>query len=383
MLAFGNFAVGVGAFVIIGILTPIANGLHISPAEAGLTLTLYALVYAIGSPILVALLGRTDRKTLLLIGLALYLGGSVASALSTSLAALLLSRIPVALGAGIYTPTAAGVAVAVSEPQHRGRALATVFGGLPLAQALGVPISAWLGYRFGWQETFWAVGAVAALAVVLVMVVIPRGLPFQVTTLRSFTTVFRDRVTSFALLFTALFLGAVYVLYTYFAAVIELSVGSNPEIRSFYFIVFGFGAVVGNAVGGYLTDRIGTVRTLTFLSIAQVVCLACFSLIPIAPVPLALLIAVWSICGWSFAVPQQARLVALAPHVQNLVLALNAACIYVGIALGSAAGSVVLTSTSLQMLGIAASLGALIALVHIRLSHAQAERAKASQPLSA
>ena len=377
LLAFGNFLVGMGAFVVIGILGPIAQGLGITPSEAGLTLTVYSIVYAVGSPLLVALFGRLDRKWLIILGLGLFLAGTVASALATSLATLIAARIPVALGAGIFTPTAAGIAVAVSAPEQRGRALAMVFAGLPMAQAIGVPLGAWLGFRFGWQETFWAVSGVTALGLLLVGLSTPPRLPFQVTNLASFLTVFRDGVTSFAILFTAIFLGGIYVFYTYFGASIEASVGPNPELRTFYFLIFGIGAVIGNAVGGFLTDRVGSVRTLTFLSIAQALLLLGFSFGPLNLVLLAGLVTLWSICGWSFAVPQQARLVALAPEAQNLVLALNAACIYVGIALGSGVGSVVLRHFGLDALGVAASAVAVLALVHILLSDAQARRARA------
>ena len=378
LLAFGNFLVGMGAFVVIGILGPIATGLHVSPSEAGLTLTVYSIVYAVGSPLLVAVLGRMDRRLLILLGLGLFLAGTVASALAPSLQALLVARIPVALGAGIFTPTAAGIAVAVSAPEERGRALALVFGGLPLAQAIGVPVAAWIGYRFGWQETFWAVSVVTALGLALIGFATPARLPFQVTNLASFLTVFRDRVTSFAIVFTAIFLAAIYVFYTYFGAAIEVSLGPNPELHAFYFVIFGIGAVIGNAVGGYLTDRIGSVRTLTLLCIAQAVLLLGFSFVPLPALVLALLVMMWSVCGWSFVVPQQARLVVLAPHAQNLVLALNAACIYVGIALGSGLGSVVLRHFGLSALGVAASAVALLALAHVRLSHAQARRARAT-----
>ena len=66
-----------------------------------------------------------------------------------------------------------------------------------------------------------------------------------------------------------------------------------------------------------------------------------FSVIPWSPVLFAILVGVWSSFGWAFMAPQQSRLVAIAPAVQALALALNAAMIYVGIAIGSGIGSTI------------------------------------------
>ena len=161
LLSLGNFAVGMGAFVVIGIITPVAEGLNVSKADAGLILTVYALAYAVLSPIGAALTGRFPRRTVLAGALALFCIGSALSALAWSLPLLIASRVPVAFGAALFTPLAASLAVAISPPDQRGRALAKVFGGLTLAQVVGVPLGAWLAYRFGWQMAFWSVAGLA------------------------------------------------------------------------------------------------------------------------------------------------------------------------------------------------------------------------------
>src|SRR4051794_18373502 len=71
LLALANFAVGMGAFSTIGVLSPIAADLHISAAEAGWLMTVYALVYALSSPLLVATTGRFERAQILVLGLSL------------------------------------------------------------------------------------------------------------------------------------------------------------------------------------------------------------------------------------------------------------------------------------------------------------------------
>ena len=55
LFAFANFIIGLGAFVVIGVLSPIAGGFGLSKADAGRVMTAYALVYCVASPISVAL----------------------------------------------------------------------------------------------------------------------------------------------------------------------------------------------------------------------------------------------------------------------------------------------------------------------------------------
>ena len=368
LLAFGNFIIGMGAFVVIGIVTPIAEGLGVSKASAGIVLTTYAIAYALLSPIGAAITGKLARRTVLVSAMGLFLLGSVASALSSSIAMLAASRIVVALGAAMFTPIAAGVAVALAAPERRGKALATVFGGITLAQVVGVPAGAWLAYRFGWASTFWAVAGLAAFGVAVLFFAVPRDVRFQAMGVGEILAAMKDRRAMFATAFTATLITAVYIVFTFFGPLIEASIGTNPEIRTGYLVLFGLGAVAGNYAGGFLADRIGAKNTLIIICVAQAAIMPVFSIIPLAPLAFAVLVGVWSAFGWSFMAPQQSRLAAIAPQAISLVLALNAAMIYVGIALGSAAASFILDWKGLTALGISGGLAVLLALVHLLLS---------------
>ncbi len=367
-LALGNFTVGMGAFVVIGVITPIAEGLKVSKADAGIILTAYAIAYAVLSPVGAALTGSLSRRTVLTAALLLFCIGSVLSALAWSLPMLAFSRVLVAFGAALFTPLAAGLAVAVSPPEQRGRALAKVFGGLTLAQVAGVPLGAWLAYRFGWHSTFWTVAVLAAATTLVLFHAIPQRVSFQATTLVTILSALRNGRLMLAVTFTATIMTAVYIVFTYFGPLIEASAGSNPETRTFYLVLFGIGAVIGNYAGGILTDRIGPKRTLIIICIAHVVLMPMFSIIPWSPLVFAALVGVWSSFGWAFMAPQQSRLVAIAPSAQALALALNAAMIYVGIAIGSGIAGRLLNWQGLPALGIAAGFGAALAIVHLLVS---------------
>jgi MFS transporter, DHA1 family, inner membrane transport protein len=365
LLAFANFAVGMGAFVVIGVLSPVAADLAITKAQAGLLLTVYAIVYAVASPVLVALTGKVDRAPLLTVGMALFALGAVAAAFAPNFLSVLVARSAMAVGAGLVTPVAATVAMASVGAAERGRALALVFGGLTLAQALGVPLGAWIGYAFDWRAAFFTVAVLSAIAALACWRMLPKGVSVPVATLASLGAVLTSGTQVVAVALTALFMGALYVVYTFIAPFLEERYQLGRDGVSLVLALFGAGAVIGNVVGGRLTDRIGPQRTLLLLCAAQLVLLPCLTLLKLPFVAFGFLVAVWSICGWAFMVPQQARLAALSPQRVPVLFALNASAIYVGGSIGSALGAWVLRQSGFEWLGAAAGGVMLLALASL------------------
>lgn len=378
LLALGNFVVGMGVFVVIGIVSPIAEALEVSKADAGIVITSYAIAYALLSPVGAALTGRLPRRTVLAGALGLFCVGSLLSAVAGSLMMLALSRLIVALGAALYTPLSAGVAVAVTSPEQRGRALAKVFAGMTMAQVVGVPLGAWMAYRFGWHAPFFLVAALAALCAAVLIRTIPRDIHVPAGNVATILGALGNPRLMVAVTFTATLMTSVYIVFTFFGPLIEVSAGSNAETRSLYFMLFGLGAVGGNYVGGYLSDRFGPRGTLVLVCLAHMLMLPLFSVMPWNPWLLGLIVLVWSSFAWCFMPPQQSRLVAIAPEAPALALALNAAMIYGGIAIGSAVGAWLLAWQGLGVLGVAAGASAAVALAHLLVSDRLARRPAAA-----
>src|SRR3954453_245665 len=109
VLTLGTFAIGTGSFVFAGLLGPVADDLSISVATAGQLITLYAIVYAVGSPPLVTLTSGALRRRLLILSLAIFAGVSVAALLLPSFVPLLTSRVVAACAAAVFTPATVGV----------------------------------------------------------------------------------------------------------------------------------------------------------------------------------------------------------------------------------------------------------------------------------
>ncbi|MEO1612133.1 MAG: MFS transporter, partial [Pseudomonadota bacterium] len=331
-------------------------------------MTAYAIAYAVGSPTLVALTGGVARRTVLAIGLGLASLAVAATAFAPNAETLFAMRVLTGIGAGLITPVAAGVAAAASPPETRGKALAAAFFGLTLAQVLGVPVGAWIGYTFGWELVFLLNAALCLAALIAILMLVPGDMAFQVNSLATLGAALSDLKTVLAVMFTALIMGAVYVFYTYVAPILETRMGFSRDGVSLFLLAFGVGAVFGNLLGGYLTDRIGAYRTLIFVAATQILLLPVYSFLPLPEWLLYVHAVIWAVCGWSFAASQQFRLISLAPERQNVMLALNAAAIYVGVSLGAWIGGLTLEIADLNALGITGAGVAALALATLLLS---------------
>jgi DHA1 family inner membrane transport protein len=367
LLAFANFIIGMGAFVVVGVLSPIAEAFGVSVGGAGRLMTIYGLIYALSSPILVALTGSIDRARIIGVGLLVFFCGSLLACLAPSFQLLLVARAAMAIGGGLVTPVAASIGAGLVAPEHRGRALATVFAGFTLAQVFGVPAGAWLGYAFGWRVAFGAVALMAAVGAAVLFRMTPRNISVPTTSLRTLAEVLATPRLLLAISLTALFFGALYALYTYLGPFLEQRHGLGRDGVTIVLVILGVAAVVGNGVGGLLTDRIGPGRTLAILCIAECVIMPFLTLVDTPLLATAADIAVWSVFSFAFMAAQQARLVALDPARTSTLFALNASAIYLGGSIGAMFGGYALKAAGVQALGPVGALMAFAGLVSMGL----------------
>ena len=363
-----NFLIGVGAFVIIGVLEPLGASLNVAPERAGILMTVYALAYAVLSPVLVSVTGHIGRRRVMAFGLTVFLCSAILSAMATSLTMLAAARVLAAAGAGMFTPVGAAVVAGLFPEDQRARVLAAAMFGFTLAQVLGVPAGSWVAYTFGWRYAFWGVVILNLPCIFLIWTFVPAGLKFQPVSLDDLRSILTNGRMMLAISFTGMFLGAIYVLYTYFTPMLSQMMGMGRDGITFILVLSGVGAVAGNIIGGIMADRLGWYKTLIILCCAQMLLMPIYSFLPIAMPGFFVLSIAWSIAGWSFMAGQQMRLIGLAGPKAPVVLALTAACIYIGAAIGSAIGSVVIAYFGIAGLGIAAALCASLALANLILS---------------
>jgi MFS transporter, DHA1 family, inner membrane transport protein len=375
LLSAANFVIGFGAFVVIGLVEPIAQRYGVSAGLAGNTMTAYAVAYAVGSPVSIALTGALSRRVVLGAGMSLFALGTLCSALAPGIEWLFAARVITALGAGLFTPSAAAVGAAMAAPERRAQVLSTIFAGLTIAQVVGVPAGTWLGYTYGPGPTFTVIAVLAVIAALAVAAVVPSHVKLAPTSLAALGRVLRTPHLMAAVTISATFLASIYVVYTYLGPLLTHLYGLDKDAKSVMFLIYGSAAVLGNFVGGWSTNRFGSARSLLFLAVAQVFLLYLVPNVAPGVVVTAGLLFVWAVSCWSFMTPQQSRLVAIDPTQVQPLFALNASCIYIAAALGSAIGAFTINHGGYGWLGLVAALLALLTIGHVLLSQRLVETA--------
>jgi MFS transporter, DHA1 family, inner membrane transport protein len=369
VLALGTFAIGTGSFVFAGLLGDVAEDLSVSVGAAGQLITLYAIVYAVGSPVLVTLTGAVARRRLLIFSLAVFAGANVAAVVLSSFGPILASRIVAACAAAVFTPTTAVVAASLAAPENRGRALATVTGGLTIAFAFGIPLGTLVGEYFGWRAAFVLVGVLGAVALVGIAALLPVIENPPPVSLRDRMLAVEQPAVVAALALTAIGLGLGFVVFTYVDPLLGDLTGFGGRGISGMLLLFGLAPIGGNVLGGYGADRWGYGRSMTVIFVVVALSLLSFSLLtPLAGSSLAVVgagvaLVTWSVAGWAITPFQQYRLIELAPRTQNIVLSLNASAIYLGQGVGAGIGALVILYGSPASLGWVAALCTAVGLV--------------------
>ena len=337
LLCLVNLIIGTGAFVIGGILAPIAQDLHISVPAAGQAMTAYALSTALLAPLVLLATGRWPRKSALLLALLLFTLGNLLCALSSSFAMLIAGRVLMGLGA-VFTPIAAGIAVASVEPARRGKALALTFLGVSLSYAIGVPLGSWLGLAYAWHTPIWLVTGLSLLALIGAALWVPKDIAAPGASFAGLPALLARRDVLSVLLLTLAYFVAIFAVFSYIGPVLQALTPMSREQQSLTLALFGLSGVAGTLIGGAANDRFGARRTLLVqLSVLG----ATMVLLPLTqgswPALMATLI-VWGTAGFGMMVPQQSRLAAIAPAQAPMLMSLNTSMLYLGTAAGAIVG---------------------------------------------
>jgi predicted MFS family arabinose efflux permease len=366
-LALGAFAIGTEAFLVAGLLPAIADDMQVSVAACGALVTCFALVYALGAPVMATLFARFERRTVLLAALVAFALTNVGAMIATSFAGLLAVRVLMALSSSLYMPSAMALAGALVAPEKRGRALAIVGTGVTVATALGVPFGTLIGSALGWRAAFAACAILGLIGVLGLGAGLPSTPLPPVLTLRQRLAPLSQPAVAQALLMTVAWSTGAFTLYTYIAAYLLQTAAIADTSLALTLGLFGAGGFVGNLIGGWTTDRIRPPRVIATGLSLMALCFAGFTIVPqaagaFAAVGVLSLVAVWAITGWSVHPAQQTRLMGLAPQSAPLLLALNASSLYLGMALGAALGAFTLAHGGVAHLGWVAALCELAAL---------------------
>lgn len=361
ILSIGTFTLGVDGFVLPGLLPQVAASLYVSASTAGQLTTLFALVYAIGSPVIATVAGSWDRRRLLAAGMAVFVAGLLVQATGPTFAAVAAGRVLAALGAAGYQATAYSTAGILSDEAHRARSLAVVAGGSSVAIVAELPFGILVGQAWGWRAAMWVLVALAAVSALAVSLLPPAPAPRL--PLRQRTSALTDRRVLGILAGTVTVLTPGFLIIAYLPAIMRSS-GAWIVIA---ILCYGAGQVTGTVLVPRLIRWRGARTALILGACGVTATTALLTATRTSDVAAAVTMALLGLAIGLTIVPQQHRLFAAVPRLAPVAVGLNGSAIYIGSALGAAIGGIALAADgSAAPVITAASVGLLAALVAAR-----------------
>lgn len=341
-LAFGNFMIGTGTLIVPGMLPLVAEGIGVSLPLAGQLVTGFAAAVCFGAPLLAGATSRYDRRGLLAATLLLFALGNVAAMLVSSFLPMLAARVLTAAGAALFTAQAAATVAVLVPPQDRGRAIGAVFLGWTLASVIGLPLGAYIGASWGWRAGFALIAAGAALAAAAVWLLVPAGVRVQPVDRAMWRAISANPALVSVFAVTALTIAAAFSLFSYLVPALRTLIDASPALISLLLGVFGVMSVVGNVLALRFIDRLGAGAIVLAGLLAMLAGHLVWPWSEGAVAVTAAALVAWGLGGFAVVSAQQARLAALAPAQAPASIALNSSAVYLGQAVGSAAGALVI-----------------------------------------
>lgn len=369
-LALSAFCMGVTEFIVAGILPDLAQHFMVSQPVAGWLVTIYAIGVVIGAPILTIPISRLDRKYQLMLNLFIFLLANLIVAISDNFYLTLCARFVAGCMHGVFFVIATIAAIKIAKAGKQNTALALMVSGLTIALVTGIPLGTFVGQLFGFKAIFWLIVVLTGVAIISVWLIMPH-IEGQRTFIRNLFLALCVPKLLRAYIVTACTCGASFVLYTYIAEfLLVLSTFDKQSIASIL-LLYGGSAVVGNLVGGKITDAKGSIISLRLMLSAQVITYALMSVSAYSQVLVLINLCAMGMVSFASIAPLKS-LAILSSHkyakgFEESAISVNEGSFNVGIACASALGGAIFAHLGIEFNALFAALFALPALMIVLL----------------
>ena len=342
LLALVSFVVGMAELIVGGILDIVASGLGVSVSKAGELISIYSLVFALCSPVLLTLTAKVERKRLFLWTLLIFFGGNTLAFISPNFLVLFLTRIISAATGSLLVVLSVTIASTIVKGEFRARAIGVIFMGVSGSLVIGVPIGLVIGHRFGWRSPFLLIAVLTLISMMGIMLFLDKIEPRPIISISKQLETLKKPKILFAQLTSLLFLTGHLTLYAYLTPFLQTSLHLNSTWISIFYFIFGVSAVIGGGLGGFMADKWGSQKSI--LAIVATFCLVLFILpkVTFLNILFVVVMMVWSMLSWAITPAQQNYLIETTPETADIQQSLNNSAMHLGIAAGSVIGGEVI-----------------------------------------
>ena len=355
LLVLLGFTLGCSEFVVIGIETEIADAFGVTLQQAGLAVSVFAITYAVCTPLLAMFTGRFRRHPLLVTYALLFCLGNAIAAAAPTFEVLLASRVLIGAVSGAFL--AVGVTF-IPELLGRGNtsiAISLVYGAFSIAMVVATSAGKVIADTVGWHAAMVLVLVFAVAVSAALLIFLPRqGSTDEPATVRDQLDLLAEPIVPVGIAIFVFGVGAVYVFYGYITPYLEQVMGLSSLAVSGVLVAYGVACLFSNLISGWCDARFG-IRVLapTFM-VQALLLLALFLLSGAMPASLVVVVAI-AVSMYVLSVPCVTMFMKTAydrhPKALTLASSIEPMAFNIGIAFGTAVGGMVVAGPGLRFAG--------------------------------
>ncbi|GGV88831.1 MFS transporter [Streptomyces gelaticus] len=366
VLALGVFGIITTEMGMVGVLPRVSAELGVTPSAAGWLVGVFALVIAVSGPFTTLLASGVDRKKVLAAAIAVFALSNAVYALTTQYEVMLAFRVVPALFHPVFFAVALATAARLVPAKDATRATTTVFAGVTVGFALGVPLTSYLAEHVSLASAFWFGALVNLIAFLGILRFVPSMPVDERASYGAQLGILKRPRTWLTITSLVLVFAAMFSVYGYSAEYLGQVTHMDGTWVSAMLMAFGIVMILGNFAFGSLLRR-GPVRTVVAY---PVLCLLVYVLLyAVGPLfaPMVPVVLVWGAVHSGGLIVSQSWLARDASDAPEFGNSLFISFSNLGITVGTAVGGWVMAEYGARQLTWAGAGFAVVALIVIAL----------------
>lgn len=361
-----GFILGSSEFIIIGIEQQVADAFGVPLASVGGLVSVFALAYAVLTPVLALTTGRFRRYTLLIVYSLLFCAGNALAAASPTYELLYVAR--VLLGAVSGGLLAVGVTYLpeLLGPKRTSFGISLVYGAFSVAMVVSTSLGKMIAELSSWRVAMWAVLAVSVVVCAALVAVLPRaGETDEPATIRDQIGLLGEPQVLAGMAIFVFGVGGVYVFYAFITPFLEQVAGLSALQASGALMAYGVMCIISNMLSGIVDARVGMKGLVPVFLVQAGLLFALYLLVGAMPATLLVILGI-GISMYVLSVPCISMFMRVARHrhpkAMMLASSVEPTAFNIGISFGTALGSAVVAGPGMTSAGLVGACFSLIAL---------------------
>lgn len=385
LLVLAGFSLGVSEFIVVGIQQQLADAYGISLSDAGQFMSIFAVAYAVSTPLLALTTGRFKRYHLLVAYSAVFIAGNLLAMVASSFGGMLAGRILIGLVSGSVLAVEVTFIPEFLDARRTPFVISIIYAAFSLAMVLSTSLGKLAAELLTWRVAL--VGAFilsVAVSVALIVVLPKTGNTDAPSTMREQLPYLLDRRVLSGMMVFTFGAGSVYVFYGYVTPYLQDVLGVEPVATSVVLMFYGAVCMASNLLSGWLAGRFGMKALLATFPLQALFMLGLFLAGGSQTAGIAFIMLI-ALTMYLMSTPCIAMFMDVGqndyPQALTLAASIEPMSFNIGIAFGTAVGGAVINGPGMHFAGLVGGTFSLLACAFVALSLRFAKQARTKRTL--